>query len=898
MPIPFILWSAPEINYILLVQLLPSPNFMEMALELTDQRLINTILTQSVQAIVISDLEGNLEYVNPAFLSLWGYDHLDEVIGQNTLKFTDEVEKTKLILSEILNHSQWTGEITAKRKDGTTFDIAVTAYSSKDKQGNTTHLLASFSDLSKTKELEQYLKEREIYFSQILDSITDLVFCKDKNFKVTYANKACADFYGVSKQELIGIKDVDYNKKEYTKAYNFEDQKVFETGITSYVRREPNITKNNITRILETVKNPIRDGHGAIKEIVGVSRDITETLVLEDRLQLVTELTSDYIYTANITNGEVVAEWSSKELTTTSGYSIEEIGKLGGWFNIILKEDLTYLAERMTKILKGETGVVEYRIRTKSGKIKWLRDYTRPILNDTGKINSIIGAVKDITSEKETELKYISSSQRYQAAMKSALEAIYFLETSKNRDGEIIDFIISDVNEKAVEQLGMKKEELIGKGICQLFPINRENGFFEKYKEVAETNTPLEEEFQIPGNYVAPGYYYHQVLPTNDGIVIQNRDISDRKRMEELLLRTNRLAKVGSFDYDLTKKQITLSIVATEILVQSSNHIEGADLSFFGTELFRTIINQKESHCIKTKDNFDLECLVRAGSGYEFWIRIIATPKFLENTCIGFYGAIQNIHDQKLIQDSLLEKETLLLTKNKELESLVQITKKQNDRLKEYTYITSHNLRAPIANLISLTSMLKETPSNMELLGLIESSSYQLDQIIRNLNELLNIEKDSKELPKSTILIKESIDAQLLLLKNGANREIEFTNQLPEDLKLLGFQAYFDSIVNNILNNAIKYSNTNQVCKIFVSYKETEDSLKIEITDNGQGIDISRHGDKIFKMNFRLRQDIEGKGMGLFLAKHQIEAMKGSIEVKSELGKGCTFYLTFPKTIL
>lgn len=866
-----------------------------MGLELTDQRLINTILEQSVNAIVISDLEGNLQFVNQAFLSLWGYDNIDEILGKNALTFTDDKEKSELILSEILTKSQWTGELRAKRKDGSTFEISVSAYSSKDKQGKITHLLASFSDQTKTKELERYAKEREIYFSQILDSISDLVFCKDKNYTVTYVNKACADFYGVTKQTLIGIKDVTYNDEEFTKAYHQEDKKVFETGTTSYVRREPNVGPDGVTRILETVKNPILDAKGNINEIVGVSRDITETQVLEDRLQLVTELTSDYIYTAKIENGEVVAEWSSKELRTTSGYSIEEITKLGGWFNLILKEDLTNIAERMTKILKGETGVVEYRIRTKSGKIKWLRDYTRPIKDETGKVTSIIGAAKDITSEKETELKYLVSSQRYHAAMESALEAIYFLETSKDKEGEIIDFIISDVNQKAEEQLGKKKEELIGKGICQLFPVNRENGFFEDYKKVVKTKIPMEQEFQIPGNYAAPGYYFHQVIPTNDGIVIQTRDISDRKRMEELLLRTNRLAKVGSFDYDLTNGQITLSKVATEILVQTSNHLYSVDLSFFGTKEFIKILKEKEIHCIKTKETFDLECLVEAGSGNEFWIRIIATPKFIEDHCIGFYGAIQNIQDQKLVQNSLFEKENLLLTKNRELESLVQITKKQNERLKEYTYITSHNLRAPITNLISLTEMLKENPSNPELLGFIESSSYQLDQIIRNLNELLNIERDTKELPRSKILIKESIDAQILLLKNGANREIEFTNQVPEGIKLLGFQAYFDSIVNNILTNAIKYANPNQVCKIRISFQDTKEFLRIGISDNGPGIDTKRHGQKLFNMNFRLRQDIEGKGMGLFLSKHQIEAMNGSIELESELGNGSTFYLNFPK---
>lgn len=494
--------------------------------------------------------------------------------------------------------------MSAKRKDGSTFDIAVTAYSSKDKQGNTTHLLANFSDQTKTKELEQYAKDREIYFSQILDSITDLVFCKDKNFRVTYVNKACADFYGVTKQKLIGIQDVTYNEEEYTKAYHSEDRKVFETGDTSYVRKEPNLGPDGVTRILETVKNPIHDTNGNVKEIVGVSRDITETQILEDRLQLITEMTSDYIYTAKIVNGEIIAEWSSKELNTTSGYSIEEIGKLGGWFNVILKEDLTNLAERMTKILKGETGVVEYRIRTKSGKIKWLRDYTRPILDETGNLISIIGAAKDITTEKETELKYLLSSQRYQAAMNSALEAIYFLETSKSKDGEIIDFIISDVNKKAEEQLGMKKEELLGKGICQLFPINRENGFFEDYKKVVESKIPIEQEFQVPGNFVAPGYYFHQVIPTNDGIVIQTRDISDRKRMEELLLRTNRLAKVGSFDYDLSQKKYTLSLVATEILVQTSKDIDHVDLRFFGYGRIRSHPQTKRNPFYRNKRNF------------------------------------------------------------------------------------------------------------------------------------------------------------------------------------------------------------------------------------------------------------------------------------------------------
>lgn len=88
------------------------------------------------------------------------------------------------------------------------------------------------------------------------------------------------------------------------------------------------------------------------------------------------------------------------------------------------------------------------------------------------------------------------------------------------------------------------------------------------------------------------------------------------------------------------------------------------------------------------------------------------------------------------------------VAKNKELETLVQVTNRQNERLREYTYITSHNLRAPIANILSLCNLLKDDPGDQTLVQMIESSAQQLDHMMKNLNELLTIEKDSHSLVK------------------------------------------------------------------------------------------------------------------------------------------------------
>jgi len=129
---------------------------------------------------------------------------------------------------------------------------------------------------------------------------------------------------------------------------------------------------------------------------------------------------------------------------------------------------------------------------------------------------------------------------RFRAALYGSLDAVYFLDSLRNESGEIVDFVFRELNQKGEELIQIKREEVIGGKLCELRPINRTGGFFEKYKKVVETGKILEEEFPI-----ADRWFRHQVVPVLDGIAISSRDITLRKKAEMTLWSTDKMKSLG-----------------------------------------------------------------------------------------------------------------------------------------------------------------------------------------------------------------------------------------------------------------------------------------------------------------------------------------------------------------
>jgi len=228
----------------------------------------------------------------------------------------------------------------------------------------------------------------------------------------------------------------------------------------------------------------------------------------------------------------------------------------------------------------------------------------------------------------------------------------------------------------------------------------------------------------------------------------------------------------------------------------------------------------------------------------------------------------------------------------------LNIVSEQNKRLLNFSYIVSHNIRSHSSNISGIASILAEDPEaevrHQFVEGLV-SSSKNLDSTLRHLNELLNIQS-RVNIHKETVPLKEVVDRtiQAIGLDVKANN-VQFDLQISEDFTLSTDRAYLDSVVFNLISNAIKYRKPEAHPIIKIQSGEFQKQNWFSISDNGMGIDLKKYGDRIFGMFKTFHGNRDARGIGLFITRNQIEALGGKIEVDSAPGQGTTFTIYLPK---
>ncbi|WP_207434957.1 PAS domain S-box protein [Sabulibacter ruber] len=222
---------------------------------------------------------------------------------------------------------------------------------------------------------------------------------------------------------------------------------------------------------------------------------------------------------------------------------------------------------------------------------------------------------------------------------------------------------------------------------------------------------------------------------------------------------------------------------------------------------------------------------------------------------------------------------------------------KQNEHLRQFAYIVSHNLKAPVANILGLTSLYNRQdaadPVNALLMPKLERTIHLLDSTINDLNDILTVkskaalELESVNLEQVFSDVKESVVGQLR--KHSVKIAADFTS----GATVLGVKGYIHSIFLNLMTNAIKYQSPGRNLEIHINTVFSNGFLCFQIQDNGLGIDLRKQGSKIFGLYRRFHPQIEGKGLGLYMIKTQAETMGGWVDVESEVEKGSTFKVFF-----
>jgi len=255
------------------------------------------------------------------------------------------------------------------------------------------------------------------------------------------------------------------------------------------------------------------------------------------------------------------------------------------------------------------------------------------------------------------------------------------------------------------------------------------------------------------------------------------------------------------------------------------------------------------------------------------------------NKPVRFVGAMQDITERKKTE---IEREYLI-------EQLIR----SNHDLQQFTYITSHNLRAPLSNLIGLISNVDYdslNDFNKNILKMFRSSTQQLHQTINDLNQILII-KNNKNLPVQNINIEE-------VFKNVCGYFTGDIEKLPVaiftdfECKEIPFnKSYLESVLTNLISNSIKYRYAERPLQLHITTKRENGFVLLTFTDNGRGIDLKRNKDKIFGLYQRFHSNTDGVGFGLFITKTQITSFGGTVDVESEVDKGTVFYIKFKEKI-
>jgi len=220
----------------------------------------------------------------------------------------------------------------------------------------------------------------------------------------------------------------------------------------------------------------------------------------------------------------------------------------------------------------------------------------------------------------------------------------------------------------------------------------------------------------------------------------------------------------------------------------------------------------------------------------------------------------------------------------------------QNNQMNDFASITSHNLRSPAANITSLISMVDEN-SKLEdykkIFEMLKKVSINLNETLNHLLEILSIKKN-KTIEKEIIILDEifiktteTLQGEILICE--AEIESDFNTAPQVEFP----RIYIESIFHNLISNALKYRSPDRKPKITVRTEVRDNQILLSVKDNGLGIDLAKHGSKMFGMHKVFHKHPDANGIGLFMTKAQVESLGGKISVKSEVNSGTTFTVVF-----
>src|ERR1041385_4833876 len=507
-------------------------------------RWLSLAVEQGPTSVVMTDLEGEIDYVNPKFTEVTGYP-LDEVRGKTPriLKSGDTpLETYRELWSSIKDGRPWHGELLNKKKDGTAYWDAVWVYPIRDGSGAVTRFLALKEDITARKNAEQALREREERFTQLADNIKEVFFIQDAEYRNTiYINRAYEAIWGRSCQSLYD------NPRSFVDPIPEEDRGPLFASIERNRKGEYAgdvefrvIRPDGTVRWLLAHAVPVRDEKGEVYRIAGVCSDVTERKKAESELKA----SEDYHRTIlqNIGDAVFIADREGRILDANpravelTGYPLDEL--LGmNVADTYPPADRPAGEQRIATVIGGKASVAERRLLRKDGTILIVE--TNASLLPDGRM---LGTVRDLTERREAEAALRASELR----ARSLFETVNLIVLGLDQQGRV-----NYINPFFLKVSGFGADEVIGQDWFRFIPERLRATMQGAFAELIEQRfhphyenpilTKTGEERTIAWNNTVVRDPHGRAV----GTLSIGEDITERNRLELQLRQAQKMEAIG-----------------------------------------------------------------------------------------------------------------------------------------------------------------------------------------------------------------------------------------------------------------------------------------------------------------------------------------------------------------
>ncbi|MFX1390206.1 MAG: PAS domain S-box protein [Promethearchaeota archaeon] len=855
------------------------------------------------------DKRGKLSYVNPAGFEKFGYQK-DEVIGKmSMIQFVLPEQREKLIQNV---KRFFSGELiepdiyTFQKKDGTNFYGRVHSVPIY-KEGKIVGIRGVLHDIHKLIEIEERLKKLNLELEQRVEERTKkLSESEEKFYKAFNSNALSMSISSIKDGRFIEVNDVFLTDLELTREEVIgKSSKGLNLWVNKNQRDEMirNIEEkgsvSNLHVRYRTKSGEIKHGLFSVNKItlkgkpylLNIVNDITEyreaELKLKDSEQKYSAIVNAFDGLIYICSQDYIVEFMNENFIQRTGYN----GTGEVCYNALhnLHDICPWCVN--DRVFSGET--VRWEVQSPKDN-HWFYIVNTPINHPDGSISKM-GMIMDITERKQTEEKLRRSEEQYRTLVETMTDGLAVIDENN---------CFTYVNISFSKMMGYSYEDLLGTYVFNyLDKINQQKVEYEISKRRKGEAKPYElvwiqKSGQKVYTIMAPKPLFEDGNYIGSFAVITNitqRMIAEQhlRESEEKYRRLFENSPEAIMLIDMDGIVLDINSTAEKIFGLGKNEVTGRyyyQFEIFTADQIAIVKNRILDLSLGKQKNFE-EFKIKRKDGSSLWVLFQASIIMLGNKPY-ILSIAQDITETKKAE-RLIEKE---LIKLKELDDI------KNELITR----ASHELKTPLTTIMGSAELLLKLYKGVyndemkQLIEIIYTGGKRLEKLVKNTidislieSKIISFRKEREDIGK---LINECVNNLIYL---ADKRELSLEYNVQENIFIQIDKNKITQALKNIISNAIQ--NTPPNGKVSINLKKMEKSIEILIKDTGIGLSetelqrIFQKFGKIERYGKDYDVDIEGPGLGLYLAKQIIEMHKGEIRAESEgLNKGSTFIIELP----